>query len=242
MAQPMIEAHQLTRAFGDFLAVDQISFSIPSGQVAAFLGANGAGKTTTMRLLTGYLAPTSGTATICGLDMKTHRMEAARRLGYLPENGPLYPDLTPAESLQFFGRARGLIGPRLRTRIEEVVELCNLEEVFRKSIGKLSKGYKQRVGMAQALLHDPDVLILDEPTSGLDPHQVRQMRATLRRLGKSKAVLLSTHILPEVQTVADRVLLIHDGRLLFDDTPQAFAESGKSDLDQAFLQITGATT
>ncbi|HWE36838.1 MAG TPA: ABC transporter ATP-binding protein [Isosphaeraceae bacterium] len=233
----MIEARNLSKQFGSFLAVRDVSFEVPRGQVVAFLGPNGAGKTTTMRLLTGFVAPTRGTARIAGLDVQTDRIAAAERLGYLPENGPLYPDMTPTGLLGFFGRARGLGSRRLKDRIEAVVEQCSLGTVASKPIGKLSKGYRQRVSMAQALLHDPEVLIMDEPTSGLDPNQIRGVRQLIRELGRSKTVLVSTHILQEVGPVADRVLFIHDGRLVFDGTPAQMAAEGRS-LEDQFHRLT----
>ena len=219
----MIEAEGLCKQFGSFLAVRDVTFAIPQGQVVAFLGPNGAGKTTTMRLLTGFVAPTRGTARIAGIDVQANRIEAADHLGYLPENGPLYPDMTPHGLLQFFGEAQGLSGAGLRNRIDAVIDQCSLESVAHKPIGKLSKGYRQRVSMAQAMLHDPEVLIMDEPTSGLDPNQIRGVRTLIRELGKSKTVLVSTHILQEVEPVADRVLFIHDGKIVFDGQPAADA-------------------
>jgi ABC-2 type transport system ATP-binding protein len=179
----MIEAEGLCKQFGSFLAVRDVTFAIPRGQVVAFLGPNGAGKTTTMRLLTGFVAPTRGTARIAGIDVQANRIEAADHLGYLPENGPLYPDMTPMELLQFFGMARGLGGNALRNRIDAVIEQCSLATVSHKAIGKLSKGFRQRVSMAHAMLHDPEVLIMDEPTSGLDPNQIRGVRKLIRELG-----------------------------------------------------------
>jgi len=238
MSKPvMIEADGLCKQFGSYLAVRDVSFAIPKGQVVAFLGPNGAGKTTTMRLLTGFVAPTHGSAKISGIDVQANRIEAAEHLGYLPENGPLYPDMTPRGLLQFFGEARGLNGATLRSRIDSVVAQCALETVAHKPIGKLSKGYRQRVSMAQALLHDPDVLIMDEPTSGLDPNQIREVRQLIRNLGQSKTVMVSTHILQEVEPVADRVLFIHDGKIVFDGEPGKLAgQSGN--LEQAFYDLT----
>ncbi len=232
----MIQAENLTRQFGEFTAVDDVTFGVPAGQVAAFLGPNGAGKTTTMRLLTGFLAPTRGTARVAGFDVSTHRLEAAGRLGYLPENGPLYQDMTPLSLLRFFGEARGMAPARLRERIEAVTALCSLGPVLEKSIYKLSKGYRQRCGMAQALLHEPDVLIMDEPTSGLDPNQIRDVRKAIRELGKTKTILLSTHILQEVEATADRVIFIHAGRIVFDGTPKEMQARGP--LDEVFHQLT----
>jgi ABC-2 type transport system ATP-binding protein len=233
----MIEADGLCKQFGSFLAVRDVSFAIPKGQVVAFLGPNGAGKTTTMRLLTGFVAPTHGTARIAGIDVQANRIGAAEHLGYLPENGPLYPDMTPVGLLHFFGEARGMSHDRLRDRTEAVIGLCSLESVAHKPIGKLSKGYRQRVSMAQALLHDPEVLIMDEPTAGLDPNQIRGVRQLIRDLGRSKTVMVSTHILQEVEPVADRVLFIHDGKIVFDGEPGQLA-SRDGNLEQAFYHLT----
>jgi ABC-2 type transport system ATP-binding protein len=233
----MIEAFGLWKQFGHFLAVRDVSFSVPQGQVVAFLGPNGAGKTTTMRLLTGFVAPTRGHASIAGIDVQTDRIEVARRLGYLPENGPLYPDMTPVGLLKFFGNARGLGTSYLRERLDVVIEQCSLSTVAQKPIGKLSKGYRQRVAMAQALLHDPDVLILDEPTGGLDPNQIRGVRTLIRELGKSKTILVSTHILGEVEPIADRVLFIHEGRIVFDGSPSAMQAEGRT-LEEEFYRLT----
>jgi ABC-2 type transport system ATP-binding protein len=233
----MIEARGLTKQFDRFLAVRDVSFEVPRGQVVAFLGPNGAGKTTTMRLLTGFLAPTRGSAWIAGIDVQQDRIAAAEHLGYLPENGPLYPDMTPVALLKFFGRARGLGRAHLAARLDDVLALCDLESVAHKPIGKLSKGYRQRVSMAQALLHDPEVLIMDEPTSGLDPNQIRGVRKLIRELGQSKTVLVSTHILQEVEPVADRVLFIHDGKIVFDGEPAELRAQGGT-LEDQFHRLT----
>jgi ABC-2 type transport system ATP-binding protein len=233
----MIEADGLCKQFGSFLAVRDVTFSIPRGEVVAFLGPNGAGKTTTMRLLTGFVAPTHGTAKIAGIDVQANRIEAAEHLGYLPENGPLYPDMTPLALLRFFGESRGMSSARMHERIDAVVSQCALETVAHKPIGKLSKGYRQRVSMAQAMLHDPEVLIMDEPTSGLDPNQIRVVRQLIRDLGQSKTVLISTHILQEVEPVASRVLFIHDGKIVFDGKPAALAHQN-GNLEQAFYTLT----
>jgi len=238
-ASIMIQAEKLSKVYGSFHALKDVSFSVPKGQVAAFLGPNGAGKTTTMKVLTGFLSPSSGTARVAGYDMAVDRLAAAEKLGYLPENGPLYGDMTPYSLLKFFGEARGMAPARLSDRIEAVTTLLSLKSVIEKPIYKLSKGYRQRCGMAQALLHEPDVLIMDEPTSGLDPNQIRDVRATIRELGKSKTILLSTHILQEVEAVADRVLFIHAGEIVFDGTPTAMKQRGPS-LDEVFHQLTGA--
>jgi ABC-2 type transport system ATP-binding protein len=238
----MIEAVGLSKYYGDFAAIDDISFRINKGEVVAFLGPNGAGKSTTMKLLTGYLAPSAGKAYIAGHDMSTDRLAAAARLGYLPENGPLYADMTPRSLLEFFADARGMSAARKKERINAVVELCALGAVIGKAIGKLSKGYRQRVGMAQALLHEPDVLILDEPTAGLDPNQIREVRQTIRRLGEEKTILLSTHIMQEVEAIASRVIFIAEGRKQFDGTPEELTSDGRT-LDEKFYQYsTPATT
>jgi len=231
-----IEAKGLSKYYGSFVAIKNITFSIPKGQIVAFLGPNGAGKSTTMKILSGFLAASEGSASICGLDVRTQRLEAARHLGYLPENGPLYDDMTPFEHMRFFGEARRLSGNRLKSRMEAVAQQCGLREVWEKPAGKLSRGYRQRVGLAQALLHDPDVLIMDEPTAGLDPNQIRDFRGYIRKLGETKTILLSTHILGEVTAVSDRVLLIHDGKLVFDGTP-AELQVTKS-LEETFYELT----
>ncbi|ACF12789.1 ABC transporter-related protein [Chloroherpeton thalassium ATCC 35110] len=235
----MIEAKGLSKFYESFVAIENVSFSVPEGQVVAFLGPNGAGKSTTMRILSGYLAPSEGSAKIAGFDVAEARLKAAAHLGYLPENGPLYLDMTPYESLQFFGEARGLEPAKLKTRIETVTELAALQEVLDKPIGRLSKGYRQRVGLAQALLHDPDVLIMDEPTSGLDPNQIRDFRANIKVLGKTKTILLSTHILQEVEAVAERVIFINEGRLVFDGSPAEL--HAESSLEEAFYRLTSPT-
>ncbi len=237
-SQPMIEALGLSKFYGDFAAVRDVSFSVPRAQVCAFLGPNGAGKSTTMKLLTGYLAPSRGSARIAGFDVAVKRKESAAHLGYLPENGPLYADMTPLSLLRFFGQARGLGGAHLRDRIDAVVTQCFLHDVLEKGISKLSKGYRQRVGMAQVLLHEPDVLIMDEPTTGLDPNQIREVRNLIRSLGATKTILLSTHILQEVEAVADRVVMIHAGRLVFDGPPDGLLEHG-STIEHAFYKLTG---
>ena len=237
MSEAMIEAVGLTKYYGEFAAIDDVSFRINRGEVVAFLGPNGAGKSTSMKLLTGYLAATKGTAKIAGHDMATDRIAGARKLGYLPENGPLYPDMTPRALLRFFGEARKMSGRYLTERIKTVIELCSLGSVLGKPIGKLSKGYRQRVGMAQAMLHEPDILILDEPTAGLDPNQIHEVREMLRRIGKEKTILLSTHILQEVEAVASRVLFINEGRLVFNGTT---AEFKKNDIELRFRELTRA--
>jgi len=236
----MIEAVNLSKYYGEFAATENVSFTVRQGEVVAFLGPNGAGKSTTMKLLTGYLAPSTGSARIAGHDMNSDRLAGAKRLGYLPENGPLYPDMSPRELLNFFADARGLSGKYKDTRIDAVIQLCDLGSVIGKPIGKLSKGYRQRVGMAQVLLHEPDVLIMDEPTAGLDPNQIREVRETIRKLGEQKTILLSTHILQEVEAMAGRVLFINEGRLVFDGPTSEFRLQDRS-LDQRFQDLTAAS-
>jgi len=232
----MIEAKGLSKYYGPFVAIKNISFKIPAGQIVAFLGPNGAGKSTTMKILTGYLAPSEGSAHIGGLDIRTDRLEASKRMGYLPENGPLYQNMTPVELLNFFGEARGIETVQLKKRIDQVVEECALELVMEKPIDKLSRGYRQRVGLAQALLHDPDVLIMDEPTAGLDPNQIREFRTNIKKLGKSKTILISTHILQEVDAIADYVLFVNNGELVFTGTTEEL--KGKGSLEEPFYRLT----
>ena len=232
-----IRANALSKVYGDFVAVHDLSFEVRKGTVAAFLGPNGAGKSTTMKMLTGYLAPSSGSAELLGMNPgePDSRIELARRLGYLPENGPLYLDMTPRALLEFFAEVRKL-GDTDKA-IDRVVEQCAIQEVLHKPISKLSKGFRQRVGMAQALLSDPDVLILDEPTSGLDPLQIREVRKLIRELGEQKTILLSTHILQEVEAVADTVLMVSEGRLVFDGSVSELTSEGS--IEQRFYSLAG---
>lgn len=236
--RPMIEAIGLSKFYGPFAAARDVSFSVGEGELVAFLGPNGAGKSTTMKMLTGYIAASEGEARIAGHNMMEDRIEGSRRLGYLPENGPLYPEMTPHGMLDFFAEARGMTSAKKKDQIEAVVEICDLSSVLHKPINKLSKGFKQRVGMSQALLHEPDVLILDEPTAGLDPNQIRGVRKTMKRLSETKTILLSTHILQEVEAMADRVILINEGRLVYDGDVATLRERGKGDLDDAFHALT----
>ena len=236
----MIVAEGLSKFYGPFVAVRDVSFSVPKGQVAAFLGPNGAGKSTTMKLLTGFLSPSEGQAKIGGFDVSTDREHASRLIGYLPENGPLYNEMTPKSLLKFMGSARGMSSSDLRNRLEYVAEKCRLKSVWSKTISKLSRGFRQRVGMAHALLHDPQVLILDEPTSGLDPNQVHDVRALIKNLAKTKTILLSTHILTEVKAVCSRVLLVDKGRLVFDG-PTEDMQGTTEEMEQKFRQLTTAT-
>jgi ABC-2 type transport system ATP-binding protein len=216
--------------------VQDVSFAVPQGSVTAFLGPNGAGKSTTMKMLTGFLAPSAGTARIAGVDVDDDRIAAARQLGYLPENGPLYPDMTPAQQLAYAGRVHGIPQARLKDALDRVASSCRIDEVWHKPIRKLSKGFRQRVGLAQAILHDPKVLILDEPTAGLDPNQILLVRELIRSLAKDKTVLLSTHILQEVEAIADRVVLISEGRMRFAGTPAELAAG--AGMEARFHELT----
>lgn len=238
-ADTMIEAVGLSKFYGPFAAARDVSFSVKKGELVAFLGPNGAGKSTTMKMLTGYIAPSEGHAKIAGHNMMDDRIAGSRRLGYLPENGPLYPEMTPLGMLEFFAEARGLSQKTKKDQIEKVIEICDLSSVVYKPISKLSKGFKQRVGMSQALLHEPDVLILDEPTAGLDPNQIRGVRKTMRKLSETKTILLSTHILQEVEAMADRVVLINEGRKVYDGDVEGLRTTGHGDLDEAFHELTG---
>jgi ABC-2 type transport system ATP-binding protein len=219
MSEVMINVSDLRKHYGDFEALKGISFSIPKGQVVGFLGPNGAGKTTTMKIITGYLAPTSGAIVVNGLDAYEHSLEVRNRIGYLPENNPLYSELVVYDFLRFAADMRGIPKTRADERIKEVGGRCGLQEVIGRTIGELSKGLRQRVGLAQALLHDPPLLILDEPTSGLDPNQIVEIRNLIRELGKDHTVILSTHNLPEVMQVCSRLVIIHRGTIVADGTP-----------------------
>ncbi len=212
----MIRVERLTRRYGPTLAVDGLGFSVDRGEIVGFLGPNGAGKSTTMRILTGYLAAHDGLAEVAGIDVASDPVGVRRRIGYLPESNPLYLDMSVARFLDFAGRMRGLDRPRRRGAIDRASQACGLRGVLGKTISELSKGYRQRVGLAQALLHDPDLLVLDEPTAGLDPNQVVEIRDLLVRLGKEKTVILSTHILQEVPAVCTRAIIVARGRKVAD--------------------------
>jgi ABC-2 type transport system ATP-binding protein len=233
-----IAVQHLSKYYGPFVAVEDVSFTVNEGEIVALLGPNGAGKTTLMRILTGYLTPSAGGAWVAGADVITDRHTAATSLGYLPENGPLYGDMTARESLRFLGEVRGLAAADMTGRIDGLARQCDIEAILDKPIGKLSKGLRQRVGMAQALLHDPAILILDEPTSGLDPIQIRHFRSHVRDLAQKKTLLISTHILQEVDAIADRVLVIFRGRLVFDGTPRDAARHGS--IEELFYALTNA--
>jgi ABC-2 type transport system ATP-binding protein len=215
----MIEVSELTKRFARHEAVRGINFSVEPGEIVGFLGPNGAGKTTTLRMLTGYLPPTSGSARVAGFDIFRQSIEARRRIGYMPENVPLYEEMRVREYLKFRGQIKGLSGGDLRRRVGEVIDTCGLSGVHRKMIKTLSKGYRQRVGLADALVHDPELLILDEPTNGLDPNQIRQIRELISHLGTAHTVLISTHILSEVEMICNRVIIIDNGRIKAADTP-----------------------
>lgn len=223
-----IQVEHLSKVYGAQKALDDVSFSIPKGEIVGFLGPNGAGKSTTMKILTGYLPSTSGTARISGIDLDRSPLEAKRKTGYLPESNPLYPDMYVRESLLFAAGAYGIRHPR--GRVEEMIRLTGLAPESTKKIGALSKGYRQRVGLAQALLHDPEVLILDEPTSGLDPNQLDEIRQLIRRMGTDKTVLFSTHIMQEVQALCDRVIIIHQGKIVRDDRLDRLTAGGAGEM------------
>src|SRR5882672_6930874 len=231
----MIHVSKLTKYYGDYAAVRDVSFDVAAGQIVGFLGPNGAGKTTTMRILAGYLTATSGTAEIDGLDVFWQPIEVRRRIGYMPENCPLYQEMRAVEYLHFRAGIKGLHGRQRKQRIDYVLKRCWLADVHRQLIGTLSKGYKQRVGLADSLLTNPPVLILDEPTAGLDPAQIRSTRALIRELGQEHTILLSTHILPEVEMTCDRVIIIHRGRVAESGT---LAELGGRAGEQGAYLIT----
>jgi ABC-2 type transport system ATP-binding protein len=214
----MIKVEGLTKRYARTVAVDDISFEVEKGQIVGFLGPNGAGKTTTMRVLTCFLPPTAGTANVAGFDVLEQPLEVKKRIGYLPETPPLYPDMEVAEYLTFVGRLKGLANVDVPKRVSEVCDRCAIADVKTKIIGKLSKGYRQRVGLAQAILHNPDVLVLDEPTSGLDPKQIIETRELIRSLAGDHTIILSTHILSEVEHSCERVIIINQGRLVAQDT------------------------
>jgi ABC-2 type transport system ATP-binding protein len=215
----MVEIQNLRKTFGPIIAVDGVSFTVGKGEVLGFLGPNGAGKSTTMKMITGFLTPTSGTVRICGHNIEDQPIEAKKRIGYLPEGAPAYQDMTPASFLAFIGEMRGYRGAALTRTVSETVEKVNLQSVLNQSIETLSKGFKRRVGLAQAILHDPDILILDEPTDGLDPNQKHEVRTLIRAMAQEKAIILSTHILEEVHALCSRAMIIAKGKVVSDGTP-----------------------
>jgi ABC-2 type transport system ATP-binding protein len=217
----VIKTEKLTKHYGTLTAVDNISFTVSSGEVLGFLGPNGAGKSTTMKMIAGFLAPSAGTASVCGFDVEAQPVQAKRNLGYLPEGAPTYGEMTPVQFLRFIADIRGLEGARKTARLDEVIGQLQLDEVLHQSIETLSKGFKRRVGLAQAIIHDPKALILDEPTDGLDPNQKHEVRTLINAMAADKIIIISTHILEEVQAVCDRAIIIAHGRVLVDETPQA---------------------
>jgi ABC-2 type transport system ATP-binding protein len=214
----MINVKELTKRYARTTAVDQITFEVAKGQIVGFLGPNGAGKTTTMRMLTCFLPPSAGTATVAGFDVLEQSLEVKKRIGYLPETPPLYPEMDTTEYLKFVGRLKGLSGAELEKRVDYACERCAVADVKHKLLGKLSKGYRQRVGLAQAIIHNPDVLILDEPTAGLDPKQINETRDLIKSLAGSHTIILSTHILPEVEQTCEQVIIINKGKLVATDS------------------------
>ncbi|MSP04142.1 MAG: ABC transporter ATP-binding protein [Acetobacteraceae bacterium] len=235
----MIEIDSLTKRFGAFTAVDIVSFSVAKGEVLGFLGPNGAGKSTTMRMLAGFMIPSAGTARICGHDVQADAIAARRQLGFLPEGAPTYPEMTVLSFLRFTAKIRGFAGSELRDRIDNALSLTGLDSVRLQTVETLSKGFKRRVGLAQALLHDPPVLVLDEPTDGLDPNQKHEVRNLIARMAPDKAIVISTHILEEVDAVCSRAIVISHGKIVADGTPaelEKLAPSGK--LDDVFRALT----
>ncbi|MDE0808273.1 MAG: ABC transporter ATP-binding protein [Alphaproteobacteria bacterium] len=229
----------LTKTFGHKTVVDDVSFSAGTGEVLGFLGPNGAGKSTTMKMIVGFLTPTSGTAVVCGHDVSHDPLAVKAAVGYLPEGAPAYPDMTPLGFLGFIAGVRGFDGADRRARVDRVVEMTRIQEVVRQPIETLSKGFKRRVGLAQALLHDPRVLILDEPTDGLDPNQKQVVRELIRDMSQEKCIVISTHILEEVDAVCSRAMIIAAGKVVADASPAELkAQSGSGDLDEVFRKVT----
>ncbi len=234
----MIEVEHLTKYYGEVRGIEDISFKIGKGEIVGFLGPNGSGKTTTMRILVCYMPATSGKARIAGFDVESRSMEVRKKIGYLPEHPPLYNEMTVRSYLGFVGRLRGLDRKQAREGIERVAHTCSLDEVIDRMIGHLSKGFRQRVGLAQALIHNPELLVLDEPTIGLDPKQNAEIRSLIKSLAGSHTIILSTHILPEVALTCERVIVIHQGRIAADARLEEFTRG--QDLEQAFLKLIGA--
>ena len=248
----MIEVNGVSKMFGAFPAISDISFRVEPGEILGFLGPNGAGKSTTMKIITGFMPPTDGNVTIAGYDIVTDSLEARKHIGYLPETVPLYTDMTIKDYLEYMGRLRGMSRDYINQRISEVIDICNLGDYNSTIISKLSKGFRQRVGIAQAILHEPDVLVLDEPTIGIDPIQVVETRQLIKNLGGEHTLIVSTHILPEVSQICERVIIIHEGQIIAEDTPENLAQrlvgSERVDLDVkgpqqdvlvAFQQVEG---
>ena len=236
----MISVKELRRSFGPIVAVDGISFDVDKGQVLGLLGPNGAGKTTAMRMLACFLKPDSGSASICGHDILRNPVEVRRLLGYLAENSPAYNEMTVGGFLEFVCDVRQIKGKDRKRALDRVIPMCSVESVYHQTIETLSKGYRRRVGLAQALIHDPDVLILDEPTDGLDPNQKHEVRELINGMAKDKCIIISTHILEEVEAVCSRTIIISRGRILVDSTPKELKEKYKCSLDEVFRKITKA--
>jgi len=234
----MISVKQLRRTFGPIVAVDSVSFDVEKGQVLGFLGPNGAGKTTAMRMLTCFLKPDSGTATICGNDIITQSIAVRRCVGYLAENAPAYGEMTVGAFLNFICDVRQIRGKNRKDALDRIVSMCSVESVYHQSIETLSKGYCRRVGLAQALIHNPPVLILDEPTDGLDPNQKYEVRRLISSMAKDKCIVISTHILEEVDAVCSRTIIIANGKILVDSTPKKLKAEYNCELDEAFRKIT----
>jgi ABC-2 type transport system ATP-binding protein len=234
----MIQVKDLRRSFGPVVAVDGISFDVGKGEVLGLLGPNGAGKTTAMRILACFLEPDSGTATVCGHDILKDPVGVRKSLGYLAENVPAYPEMTVGGFLNFICDVREIKGQKRKQTLDRIVPLCSVDSVYHQTIETLSKGYKRRVGLAQALIHDPDVLILDEPTDGLDPNQKYEVRKLINNMSKKKCIIVSTHILEEVEAVCSRTIIISRGRILVDSTPKALKEEHHASLDEIFRKIT----
>ncbi len=230
----MIEVRELTKRYGDRLAVDSVAFTAEKGQILGFLGPNGAGKSTTMRMLTGFLPPSSGQARVAGFDVTTQSDEVRRRIGYLPENPPLYPEMTVRSYLTFVARLKGLRRGQVRGACDDVIARMGLTTVAHRLLSHLSKGFRQRVGLAQALVHDPEVLVLDEPTIGLDPRQIIEIRSLIRGLSGNRTVILSTHILPEVSQICDKVVIINEGRVICEDSRENLTRDAS--LEEVFLR------
>jgi len=234
----MISVKDLTKRYAHTTAVDQISFEVSKGQIVGFLGPNGAGKTTTMRMLTCFLPPSAGTAQVAGFDVLDQPIEVKKRIGYLPETPPIYPEMETAEYLKFVGKLKGLSGAKLQKRVDYVTERCAIADVKKKLLGKLSKGYRQRVGLAQAIIHNPDVLILDEPTSGLDPKQINETRELIKDLAGEHTIILSTHILPEVEQTCQQVIIINKGKLVATDSVKNLQARARG-AESVVLEIAG---
>jgi len=232
-----ISITNLTKTYGSQNAIDNISFDIKKGEIVGFLGPNGAGKSTTMKILTGYLKASSGDASVNGFDIVQHTMEAQRSTGYLPEHNPLYLEMYVKEFLEFTGSLYHLKGSVLKERVALLIDMVGLEREQQKKIGQLSKGYRQRVGLAQALIHDPEILILDEPTTGLDPNQLSEIRELIKKVGEDKTVIFSTHIMQEVESICDRVIIINRGKIVADDSLKNFTKGGKS-MESVFSSLT----